>query len=157
MKNTEMKILFLMLVFFMLDQLLKLLAILFIDNKVIIEGFFKLVYVENTGAAWGILAGNPSFLIITSIIIILLFYFLFIKDKKITTKETFIYGILYGGIIGNLFDRIFRGHVVDFLSFKIFGYNFPVFNFADMCIVLSAIALVIITFRGKKNEKKNSL
>ena len=67
------------------------------------------------------------------------------------------YSILLGGIIGNLLDRIKYGKVIDYLDFKIFNYDFPVFNFADMCIVISIILLVIYSFKdGIKNANNKN-
>ena len=65
-------------------------------------------------------------------------------------RNTLLFGLLFGGIIGNLIDRIFYGYVIDFLDFTIFGYDFPVFNFADICIV-SGIFLLIIAICKKED------
>lgn len=67
-----------------------------------------------------------------------------------------IYGILLGGIIGNLIDRIIYGYVIDYLNFNIFGYNFPVFNFADICIVISIFIIIIEILKGDKNAVQGS-
>ena len=76
----------------------------------------------------------------------------FIKNKELKTLEIITYGLLIGGIIGNLIDRIIFGYVIDFFDFLIFNYNFPVFNFADIFIVLSAGLIIIDTFRGETHE-----
>ena len=68
----------------------------------------------------------------------------------LNNRNILAFGILYGGIIGNLIDRIFYGRVIDFLDFTIFGYDFPVFNFADICIV-SGIFLIIIAIYKKED------
>ena len=59
-------------------------------------------------------------------------------------KEKYIYSILIAGILGNLIDRIFRGFVIDYIDFRIFGYDMAIFNFADICIVCSCILLVLM-------------
>lgn len=118
----------------------------------IIPNFFNITYVENIGAAFSILSGNVLFLILISLIAIILIYLFLIKNKKLNKLQITMYSLLIGGIIGNLVDRIFRGFVVDYLDFSIFGYNFPIFNFADVCIVLSAIALLFINIKEEKND-----
>ena len=84
-------------------------------------------------------------------------YNYFFKIKNIKTVEFISYSVLIGGIIGNLWDRLKYGKVIDYLDFKIFGYNFPVFNFADICIVISVILLLIdaLIDKGEGNAKNN--
>ena len=67
-----------------------------------------------------------------------------------------IYGILYGGILGNLVDRINHGVVIDYLDFKIFNYDFPIFNLADICIVLAMIFVIVSALRGDKDANCNN-
>lgn len=125
------------------------------EPLVLIPHFFSLTKVQNTGAAWSIFEGNQLFLILISIFAIFFLYFFFIYKKKLTTFEIFSFGLLFGGTLGNLVDRIFRGHVIDYLDFTIFGYSFPIFNFADICIVVSIIFLCIWYWRDE--QCKNSL
>ena len=73
------------------------------------------------------------------------------NNVKLKNIDKIIYGVLLGGIIGNLIDRVLYGYVIDYLSFNIFGYSFPIFNFADICIVLSMIGLIIWSCIGGKN------
>lgn len=113
------------------------------DSYTIINNFFNITLVHNDGAAWSILSGNRILLIFISLIALFIIYFLFIKNKELKKIETLIYGMLIGGITGNLFDRVLYGYVIDFLNFKIFNYNYPVFNIADCCIVIAAILLII--------------
>ena len=113
------------------------------DSYTIINNFFNITLVHNDGAAWSILSVNRILLIFISLIALFIIYFLFIKNKELKKIETLIYGMLIGGIIGNLIDRILYGYVIDFLDFKIFNYNYPVFNVADCCIVIAAILLII--------------
>ena len=114
----------------------------------ILGDFFKLTYVENSGASWGMLSGNTLFLIIVSIIILgLLIYF---KNKfKENNRNMVAFSLLFGGILGNLIDRICYGYVIDYLDFKIFNYDFPVFNLADTFIVIGVFLLVIAIIRGE--------
>ena len=143
---------------FMIDQILKILIINSFsvhEGLTIIPNFFSFMYVRNTGAAWSIFEGKSLFLVLASIMALFVIYFFFIKGKELSRIEGILYGILIGGILGNLWDRIFRGYVIDYLSFIIFGYPFPIFNFADICIVLSVIVILILTFRGDKNDIKD--
>ena len=140
-----------------IDQIIKALIINFYnigESTTIIKNFFSITYVQNNGAAFSILSGNRILLIGITIIAVLCIYYFLIKDEK---KNLVLYGILYGGIIGNFIDRIFRESVVDFLDFKIFGYNFPIFNFADICIVVSILLIIFFSIKealyGKNRNK----
>lgn len=155
-KKMIKKLLIIMCSCIFIDQLIKIIVRIFVDlndSYVIINNFFYLTRVHNLGAAWGILAGNRYFLIFVALIFIIIFYFIFIKDKKITNFEAISYGILLGGIIGNLIDRLIYGYVIDYLDFYPFGYNYPVFNFADMCIVISIVLVVIKMIKDDHNGK----
>ena len=136
-----------------IDQITKILANLYLDNIILIKNFFNVTYVENTGAAWGILANNRVILIGVSIIA-LLFINKYINSETEFNKLTITsYGMVLGGIFGNLIDRIFRGYVIDFLNFNIFGYDFPVFNIADTLIVVGIILMFIEVIRGNYGSK----
>ncbi len=117
----------------------------------IIKNFLSITYVQNIGAAFSILSGNILLLSSISIIALILIYLFLIKNKDLNKIQIYLYSLLIGGIIGNLIDRIFRKYVVDYIDFNLFGYNFPVFNFADMCIVISAIILLILNIKEEKN------
>lgn len=141
-----------------LDQLIKYL----ISNKIelnesieIINHFFSITYVQNIGAAWNILSGNRWLLIMIGMISLIAIYLYFIKDKKLKKIEVITYSILIGGIIGNLIDRIVYGYVIDYLSFNIFGYHFPVFNLADICIVVSVFLMIMIEIKGSEEKHEN--
>ena len=123
------------------------------ETKVIINNFFSLTKVYNTGASWNILAGHRFVLIIITLIILvlLIIYQNKFKDNK---RNILAFSLLYGGIIGNLLDRIIYGYVIDFFDFNIFGYDYPVFNIADICIVFGIILLVIAII---KKEDENGI
>ena len=69
------------------------------------------------------------------------------KLDVIDDIDTFVYALLIGGIAGNLIDRIIYGYVIDYLSFNFGSYYFPIFNFADICIVLAALIILIRTIK----------
>lgn len=134
------------------DQIFKAITELSYVHVNIINNFLSFNYYQNTGAAWSILEGKVNLLIIISIIVLLLVYNLTFSYKE-SRLVNISFGILFGGILGNLIDRIFLGYVRDFIDINIFNYNFPVFNIADMGIVIGVILLVIITIKGEvKNE-----
>ena len=137
-----------------IDQLSKIIIsnVLKLNScKEIISNFYYMCNAHNDGAAWSILSGSRYFLILVPFIVIPIIYYFFIRNKKIGIIETISYGMLIGGIIGNLIDRIIYGYVIDFFDFIIFGYDFPIFNIADTCIVISII-LIILFVRDDKNE-----
>ncbi|HPF83683.1 MAG TPA: signal peptidase II [Bacilli bacterium] len=157
MKSKNKFILLIALVIGGIDQLIKYIIInkLELFESIRIFKNFNITYVNNTGAAFSILSGNVFILIILGIILTYLFYKYFIKNKVLNKIEIIIYGILFGGVLGNFIDRIFRNSVIDYLDIKIFNYDFPVFNFADIAIVCSIIVLIILIIRGEKNENSN--
>ena len=112
----------------------------------IIQDVFHLTYCENTGAAFSLLENKTIFFIIIGILVIF-YIFKYLIKEEITSLEKISYILLTGGIVGNLIDRIIYGYVVDYLRFIIFGYNFPIFNLADICITLGVILLIINIFR----------
>lgn len=130
----------------LVDQLVKVLAVNYLSTDggiTVINNFLNLTYVENTGAAWGILSGNRWFLIIISILAIYAIVKYFLLDIDITKVEFAAYGLMLGGIVGNMIDRIVYGYVIDYAHFNFGAYQFPVFNIADSAIVIGA-GLVII-------------
>lgn len=122
------------------------------EKKEIIENFFNITYVQNKGGAWGILNGNVFFLIVVTLVALALICRFIFKEENISKIDCVVYGMLLGGIMGNLIDRTFHKYVIDFLDFKIFNYDFPVFNIADIFIVISIFIMIITCFRGDKNE-----
>ncbi|NLM74558.1 MAG: signal peptidase II [Clostridiaceae bacterium] len=107
----------------------------------VIKDFFYLTYLENRGAAFGILQNFRWFFIIITIIALAIMIGYFIKSDNNFLRLAL--SILIAGAIGNFIDRLFRGYVVDFLDFYPFGYDFPVFNVADICVNVGVFLLVI--------------
>lgn len=142
--------------FMLLDQIIKLLVtknMTLHQEITLIPNFFSLYYLKNKGAAFSILGNKTMFLIIIAIIC-LVFLKNYIKNLKRVTNLTIIsLGIMIGGIIGNLFDRIIYKAVIDYLSFNFFGYSFPVFNLADIGITIGAILLILDLIIEDKEKK----
>lgn len=134
-----------------IDQLSKNLVDLYIalnGSIDIIPNFFSLTYVRNVGAAFSILPGSRWLFVLISIIALNIIYIFFIKDKELNKKETIILSLLQAGIIGNMIDRFLYGYVIDFFDFTILGYDFAIFNVADIFIVVSVILIILV---GDKN------
>lgn len=136
-----------------LDHLTKYMAISLKEGDIIIfDKFLKLTYLENRGAAFGIFENKKIILMIITLLIIgFVIVYIFKNYKSLVSFEKVIYGLLLGGALGNLIDRIFRGYVIDFISVRLpFNYDFPVFNVADIAVVVSCILLVIFSLKGQK-------
>lgn len=118
----------------------------------VIEDFFYITYLENRGAAWGILQNQRYIFIIITIIFTVAMFIIMIKAQERFLKMTLAF--IIGGALGNLIDRIFKGSVADFLDFYIFSYNFPAFNIADIFIVIGTILLGIYILFIYKEPKK---
>jgi signal peptidase II len=126
------------------------------ESYPLIDGFFNLVYVRNDGAAWNILSGHGWVLILTSLFVLgLLLRF---RDSLFETRRLFqqlLLGLLVGGILGNLIDRIRFGWVTDFLDFEFGTYHYPSFNVADSAICISvALYFIHYLFFQKKEDKE---
>lgn len=117
----------------------------------IINNFFSLTKVYNEGASFSIMPGFSWIFIIVGIVVVI---YIYQNLDKVSTKKINIISasLLLGGVVGNLIDRIIYGYVIDFLDFKFWGYDFPVFNMADIFIVSGAL---LIIFELIKNEVKN--
>lgn len=139
-----------------IDQIIKYVFSEFISEFTLIPGFLSFVYVENNGVAFSMLSNQRLIIIIASLVLLAILWTFLKKDylslKKDDTLTDVTYGLLFGGIIGNLIDRIFRGYVVDYVSLNIFGHNFPIFNLADLLITTGVILLFIITVRNDKKK-----
>ena len=112
----------------------------------IIKKVFYLSYVKNYGVAFNML-NNKRFIIILFSIILLSLIYNYMKSFKNNKRNLLAFGLLYGGIIGNLIDRAFFGYVRDFIDIYIINYNYPVFNIADSAIVIGIILLIIAIFK----------
>lgn len=142
----------LVIISFLIDLISKIIVSNLLDvNEVIvvIRNFFNITYVRNTGAAWSVFAGETLGLIVISLIIIVLMIYYISKNKFKSKLELFGYSLILGGAIGNLYDRIVYGYVIDFLDFYIFGYDYPIFNLADSFIFIGVILVIIYTWRFK--------
>ena len=117
----------------------------------IIENVFHITVTFNTGAAFGILKGKTTFLIYITVLFILIFFVFMKKEKKKGLLFLVAGGMLLGGAFSNLWDRIFLGHVVDYLDFRIW----PVFNLADASMNIGVGLLLLDSWRNHRVAEKN--
>ena len=150
------KIGIIILIVIIIDRILKVLVtnnfVLNVRNK-IIDGFFYITNCHNEGAAFSLFSGNVLFLIFITLIVLFLIYRT-INKENVNKIGILAYGLLLGGILGNLYDRIFYGYVIDYLDFVIFKFNFAIFNLADAAIVIGAILLIV--FEGSDNDGRKN-
>lgn len=112
----------------------------------VIKGIFHLTYVQNRGAAFGILQDKMWFFIPATVIVLAVILHLLAKTKTDSRAMRVSLAMIAGGAIGNLLDRIWLGYVVDFLDFRVW----PVFNIADSCIVVGAVLLgYLVLIKGE--------
>ncbi len=136
------------------DQVIKALATKYLINISLIPGVLSLIYAKNEGVAFSMFWGDRWFIIISSVLLIAILLWIlnkdYLKEKKENKLKNFTFGILIGGIFGNLFDRVLRGYVIDYVALNIFGYSFPIFNLADVFITIGVILMIL----SLKEEKK---
>ncbi len=108
------------------------------DSIPLIPGVFHLTYVQNTGAAFGFLRGKTLFFIVVAVLVLGFIIFLAPRLSREKPLLGLVFGLLLGGALGNLIDRIRFGYVIDFLDFRVW----PVFNIADMAIVVGVCFLI---------------
>ena len=140
-----------------IDLLLKYLVSTYLTTVNIIDNFFSLTYVLNDGAAFSLFASRIYLLIL--IAIICLFFIIYELKNNLDDRVLSIgYSLALAGLLGNFLDRLIDGYIIDYLSFKILGYNYPIFNFADILIVVGIVIVIIkeiLKERGKRYEVRS--
>lgn len=141
-----------------LDQITKWIALTKlkpIETITVIQNFLDFTFVENRGAAFGILSGQRSFFIILTLIVSCVIVYIFYKTpiNKEYNKMRVSLVLIFAGAIGNLIDRMIRGYVVDFFEFKFISW--PVFNMADIYVVIGTIYLIWLLIFVIKEEPKD--
>lgn len=140
----------------LIDQLTKIITLKQlapIGSVTIIENILSFTYVENRGAAFGIMQNSRIFFLIFTVILIGAIIYYTIKTKQNSKFYLISTSLIIAGGIGNFIDRLFRGYVVDMIEVTFISY--PVFNFADICIVIGAILFcVYMLFSKPENTEK---
>lgn len=115
----------------------------------IIKGFFYITYCENRGAAFSILQDFRWGFVILTVVAVAVMIRVMVTHKHVLARLSL--SLLIGGAVGNLIDRLFRGYVIDFFDFYPFGFDFAIFNVADICITVGVgLLLVYILFFYKE-------
>ena len=158
-----MKFIFLLsLPLYALDQLGKQLVIRYVspDDAVHVVprtgGFFDLVNITNTGAAFGSFRNNNAFFVALSCLALIFVVTLLVRRRPSDVWRDVSLGLLLAGILGNLTDRLLYGHVIDFLLFDLhipFAHPWPAFNVADSCICIAVVCFVIHSFRHDRTPE----
>jgi signal peptidase II len=154
-------------VIFAADQLTKMAVLEFLDHsqeRIVIPGFFKLVHWVNTGAAWSLFHDKNAVLAIVSFVALVgLFIWRHHFDTKTLLGQISL-GLIFGGILGNLFDRVLpsRHHVIDFLRFYLerrggTEVGFPAFNIADSAICVGVGLLFILSWNQERTDRQKSM
>lgn len=143
------------------DQMLKIWVLNSLaggPSVMLIPGLLQLTYVENRGAAFGIMQGRIGLLSIVTLAVLIGLLVALIKGMFHGKVMIWSIGLIFAGGVGNLIDRVTRAFVVDYLDISPL-FNFPVFNFADCCVVIGTFMLVIyiLFFEGKDKENRGQL
>ena len=143
---------------YVLDQITKALVLQSItaeEPRIIVPEFFALVFVTNTGAAFGSFKNNNwFFMILSCIAIVVVLTLLFRKHERDAWRDTSL-ALLLAGVLGNLTDRILHGAVIDFLLFNLhvpFADPWPAFNVADACICIAVGFFMVHSFKAEKRS-----
>jgi signal peptidase II len=156
------RIVWIALVLVAVDQLTKHIVLRYLgyaEEKVIIDGFFRLVHWGNTGAAWSLFRGNNSLLALIAVVALIILFFSRHHFDSRNLLGQFAFGLICGGIIGNLIDRLWAKHVIDFLYFYVYKrgggeIGFPAFNIADTAICTGVGLVFLLTWRSEKTAAK---
>ena len=161
-QNTDWRIVNLALSIIVLDQLTKLLVLKYLgfaEEKIVVDGFFKLVHWGNTGAAWSMFSGNNSVLAMVAGVALVVLFLTRRHFNIHTLGGQVSLGLIFGGIIGNLIDRVIpsRHHVIDFLYFYVYRRDgqiagFPAFNVADSAICVGVGLLFLLSWQNGETK-----
>jgi len=129
----------------------------------VIDGFFSIVHVRNTGGAFGIFGGERGgigsiLFVVVSLIAMGAILFLFVKTRENEKTLALSFSLILSGALGNLIDRLHYGEVIDFLDFHLSAYHWPAFNVADsaICIGIGLMALQVLIRNHKKRTKSKA-
>ena len=141
----------------LLDQLIKIIikSKIFNSSIILIPHVLNLTYVQNTGAAFGIGSNSTSMFVAVNVVIIgLITYFIFSKKEELSKLILIALHLVLAGGIGNLIDRIARGFVIDYIDISPL-IKYPVFNLADIFVVIGCLIIAVFLVKDTVIKKKN--
>ncbi|MFQ5510382.1 MAG: signal peptidase II [Candidatus Krumholzibacteriia bacterium] len=118
-------------------------------NFDVIDGFFRVTLVRNSGAAFGMLQDGRGFLIVMSVLASILIIFVVQRLPAEQLARRVFLGMILGGALGNLIDRIYPGQVIDFIDMGIPAYRWPVYNIADSAVTIGGVLLILSVSRSR--------
>ena len=149
-----MKYIIMIILGFIIDRITKVYAINNFINSPYEGSLLNFTYLENRGAAFGILQDSRIFFIILTIVIVGYLLYYFIKNYRTNMPIlNLALAFIISGALGNFYDRLLNGYVVDFIEFAF--VNFPIFNFADILVTVGSILVIIYLIFFEESEKKN--
>lgn len=127
------------------------------EEKVIIPGFFNIIYVRNTGGVFGLFSQSNDVIRMVLFLILPVLAFVLIVSiiHKLDIKERYqllAFSSIFGGALGNYIDRIHFGYVVDFLDFHYKNFSWPAFNIGDICIVIGVFSAIFIIYTVEEKQ-----
>lgn len=134
-----------------LDQITKQLFWRNGQNYDVIDGFFRITLVKNAGAAFGLFQGGRVFFIVASVIAIVFLLYIGLRLPASEWQRRTLLGLIMGGALGNLIDRVYAGEVIDFFDVGIGAHRWPVFNVADMGVSIGAVLLLAYIVFGSRS------
>jgi len=160
-QKSNRRIAVLAVIILVLDQLTKIFVLRSLDawqERIIIPGFFKFVHWGNTGAAWSLFSGNNGALALVGLLALVALFLTRHHFDSHTLTGQVAFGLIFGGIAGNLVDRLYRHEVVDFIRFYMERrggdeIGFPAFNVADTAICTGVGLIFLITWKNEHTPK----
>jgi signal peptidase II len=120
------------------------------QNYELIPGYFNITLVKNAGAAFGMFQGARLFFVVASLIAVALIIYLGLRLPPEQKQRRLWLGLILGGAVGNLIDRVATGQVTDFIQIGVAGHYWPVFNVADMGVTIGAALLILYAMRTNR-------
>ena len=151
------KVMIFSIILLLIDQISKIIldkVLVLGKSYTVLDRFLYITKAYNNGVSFSMLSGKRALIIVISLAVMIFLYF-YMKKFKENKKNIIAFSLVFGGLFGNLIDRIIHGHVIDFIDFYVFNYNYPIFNLADSFICIGIIMLLYSIYMGEDNENNS--